>query len=51
MSSSEGPPEYELATSPLQMLAGVVITLCATTNDDDDDRDGPDAGPDGIGPD
>ena len=23
----------------------------ATTNDDDDDRDGPDAGPDGIGPD
>ena len=29
MSSSEGPPEYELATSPLQMLAGVVITLSA----------------------
>ena len=28
-SSSEGPPEYELATSPLQMLAGVVITLSA----------------------
>ena len=29
MSSSEGPPEYALATSPLQMLAGVVITLSA----------------------
>ena len=75
MSSSEGPPEYELATSPLQMLAGVVITLSAhleasaqllprklapiagsarqsrATTNDDDDRDGPDAGPDGIGPD